>query len=64
MKTCIICKKKTNKLYAYPEVDKVKYPICSIECFKKYLELWSDEKNFPNNLTKKAKPIKQALCIK
>jgi hypothetical protein len=59
MKTCIICKKKTDELYAYPEVDKVKYPICSIECFSKYLDLWSDEKNFPNNLTKKAKPAKQ-----
>lgn len=50
MKKCVICKKKTDELYICPEVEKVKYPICSKECFLKYMELWKDEKHFPKNL--------------
>lgn len=47
---CRLCKQevKTNKFK--PIVNNRQFPLCSQECFNKYLECWKDEKNFPENL--------------
>lgn len=47
---CIICKKKTEKPFKEPLIDKQKYPVCSKECFTIYLCCWKEEKEFPENL--------------
>jgi endogenous inhibitor of DNA gyrase (YacG/DUF329 family) len=47
---CLICKKKTEKPFKEPLIEKQIYPICSKECYSIYLCCWKDEKNFPENL--------------